>query len=93
MENGLEVKDITIHKESEARRRYILVRNPKEAERDKKKRSDIIEEVKQRLEELKQLEGEPHEKAACSLRAHTTYGRYIRQTKTGKLKLNKSKIK
>ncbi len=93
MENGLEIKDVTIHEDSEARRRYIVVRNPKECEYDKKKRDHIIEEVKKRLEELNQLEGEPHDKAACKLRAHSTYGRYIRQTKTGKLRLDKTKIR
>ncbi|HHY10918.1 MAG TPA: transposase, partial [Firmicutes bacterium] len=63
------------------------------AKRDAFKREDIVKETKRRLEELKQLDGEPHEKAACALRAHKVYGRYIRQTKTGKLRLNKAKIK
>ncbi len=34
----------------------------------------------------------PHEKAACALRSHKTFGKYIRQTKTGKLRLDKAKI-
>ena len=93
MENALEIKDIILGGDSEARRRYVLVRNPVEAKRDAFKREDIVKETKRRLEELKQLDGEPHEKAACALRAHKVYGRYIRQTKTGKLRLNKAKIK
>jgi len=93
LDNGLEIKDVTIGGDSEARRRYIITRNPKEVEYDRKRRNDIIKEVKKRLEELKQLAGEPHKKAACELRAHSTYGRYIRQTKTGKLCLNKAKIR
>lgn len=48
-------------------------------------------EARRRLE-LKQLEGEPHEKATCALRAHPVYGRYVRQTKRGKLRLNQAKI-
>jgi len=45
------------------------------------------------LDALKQLEGEPHEKAACALRSHAVFGRYIHQTKTGKLRLDREKIK
>ncbi len=93
MENGLEIKDIILGGDSEARRRYVLVRNSVEAKRDAFKREDIVKEAKRRLEELKQMDGEPHEKTACALIAHKVYGRYIRQTKTGKLRLNKAKIK
>jgi transposase len=46
-----------------------------------------------RLGELSQLDGEPHKKAACELRAHKVYGRYVRQTRTGKLRLNKAKCR
>lgn len=91
--NGLEIKDVTINGNSEARQRYIVVRNPEEAKYEQSRREDIIKEVKQRLDALNQLEGEPHKKGACQLRAHPTYGRYIRQTKTGKLRLDKAKIR
>ena len=93
MANGLEFKDITLGGDSEARRRYVLVRNPVEAKRDALKRADIVQETERRLETLKQLAGEPHEKAACALRTHDVFGRYIRQTPTGKLRLDKAKIK
>lgn len=92
LDNGLEIKESILGGDSEARRRYIIIRNPKEAIRDQKKREDILRDVERQLQELKQLDGEPHEKAACALRSHKVFGRYIRQTKTGKLKLNKAKI-
>ena len=92
LDNGLEIKESILGGDSEARRRYIIIRNPKEAIRDQKKREDILRDVECQLQELKQLDGEPHEKAACALRSHKVFGRYIRQTKTGKLKLNKAKI-
>lgn len=93
LENGLEVKDVIIGGDSEARRRFVLVRNPGEAKRDRMKREDIVKETQSRLDELRQLDGHPHEKAACELRTHSVYGRYVRQTKTGKLMLDKGKIK
>jgi hypothetical protein len=71
---------------------FNVALNPAEAERDRKKRDDIGAETVRRLDALKQLDGEPHEKAACALRSHPVFGRYIQQTKTGKLRLNREKI-
>lgn len=92
LDNGLKIKEVVVG-EGEARRRFIVAINPVEAERERKKREDIVREVERRLNELKQLDGEPHTKAACALRSHPVYGRYIRQTKGGKLRLNKAKIR
>lgn len=91
--SGLEIKDVIVNADSAARRRFILVRNPDEAKRDYLKREDIVENTERQLEKLTQLEGEPHKKAACELRAHPVYGFYLRQTKTGKLKLDRAKIR
>ena len=93
LDNGLKFKEITVGGDSEARRRFIVVFNPIEAERDRKKRDDIVAEATRRLDALTQLEGEPHEKAACALRSHSVFGRYIHQTKTGRLRLDREKIK
>lgn len=93
LDNGLKFKEVIVGGDSEARRRFIVVLNPVEAERDRKKRDDIVAEVTKCLDEMKQLEGKPHEKAACALRSHKVFGRYIRQTKAGELRLNRQKIK
>jgi transposase len=93
LEDGLEIKEVILGGDSAVRRRFVVVHNPEEAERDRAGREEIVAEVERQLEALKQLEGEPHEKRACELRAHRVYGRYIRQTPTGKLRLNKGKIR
>ncbi|MEA4882949.1 MAG: transposase [Clostridia bacterium] len=93
LDNGLEFREIIVGGDSEARRRFVVVLNPAEAERDRKKRDDIVAEATRRLDVLKQLEGEPHEKAACALRSHAVFGRYIHQTKTGRLRIDREKIK
>ncbi|MDD4663043.1 MAG: IS1634 family transposase [Caldisericia bacterium] len=89
----LEVKEVVIGGDSCARRRFVLIRNPEEATRDRKKREDILQETERRLALLNQLSGTPHQKAACALRSHKTYGRYIRQSKTGKLFIHQAKIR
>jgi len=93
LENGLEIKEVVVGGDSEARRRFVAVRNPEEAERDRLKREDIVAEVERRLGEISQLDGEPHRKATCELRAHKVYGRYVRQTRTGMLRLHKAKVR
>jgi hypothetical protein len=45
LENGLEIKDITLDADSTTARRYIIIRNPDEAKRDKLKRDDIVRET------------------------------------------------
>lgn len=87
---NLQVKDIG---DGEARKRYVLVHNPKEAERDRLRRKELIERLEAELEGLKQLSNQAHTKAACRLRTHPTYGKYLRQLKDGTLKLDKQAIR
>lgn len=55
LDNGLEIKESIVGGDSQARRRFIIIRNPEEAARDRKKRKDILQEVQHRIDELKQL--------------------------------------
>ena len=91
--NGLQCKEVTVGGDSEARRRFVVVKNPFEAERDRKKRADIVAEVEKRLAELARETGKPHTKAACALRSHEVFGRYVRQDASGSLILDAKKIK
>jgi transposase len=93
LENGLEIKEVVVGGDSVARQRFIVMFNPQEAEHDKETREDILRDVVSRLEALKQMEGEPHKKAACALRSHPVYGKYIRQGKGGTLHINRARVK
>jgi len=90
--SGLRVKEVSINEGSVAQRRFVIVHNPEQERFDKERRDDIVAETERRLAELGDLKGKAHTKAACALRAHSTYGRYVRQTKTGKLAINRGKI-
>lgn len=89
---GLAIKEVTVG-EGPTRQRFVVVRSREEAEHDRARREDIVREVERRLGELAPLDGAPHRKAVCELRAHPTYGRYVQQVETGKLKLNREKIR
>ena len=90
--SGLRVKEVTIQQNSVAARRFVIVHNPEQERFDRERRDDIVRETERRLTELGELAGKAHTKATCALRAHPTYGRYVRQTKTGKLAIDRGKI-
>ncbi|QZT34505.1 IS1634 family transposase [Caldalkalibacillus thermarum TA2.A1] len=89
---NLHVKEIIVG-DGEARKRYVLVYNPKEAERQREERKKLLEKLQAELDGLKQLSHEVHSKAACRLRSHPSYGKYLRQLKDGTLRLNKQAIR
>ncbi|MDA8346856.1 MAG: IS1634 family transposase [Thermaerobacter sp.] len=89
--DNIEIKEIIVG-EGERRERYILVRNPKEAVRDKMKREDILRVLAEELAAIKELP-QGHQRGACELLSHSAYGHYlILEPKTGKVRLNKERI-
>jgi len=89
---NLEVKEIVVG-DGEKRVRYVLVRNPLEAERDREKRGAILGRVNEELRRIGDLKGEPHTKACCALIAHPTLGRYVKTDKKGQPRLDQGKVK
>lgn len=92
VKDNLEVKEIIVG-DGEKRIRYILVRNPKEAEKDKAHREEVLAKIQEELKVIGDLKGEPHTKACCNLIAHKTYGRYLRTDKKGQPYIDKAKLK
>lgn len=85
--DNLEVKEIVVGG-GEARERYILVRNPQEAQRDKAKREAIIKELEEQLPKIRSKA-----RAVCELMAHPVYGRYLKLDSHGLPKIDRGKIK
>ena len=88
---NLRVKEVIVDK-GERRRRYVVCHNPQEQERQRKHREHVVLELEAELASLEVDEGE-HSKRVCELLSNRRYGRYIRKTKTGKLRINKAKIR
>jgi transposase len=86
---NLEVKEVTVG-EGERRRRFVIVYNPDEAERDKHNREVILKKTEEVIHALK---GPEHTRRVCELLTHKTMGRYIRQQKNGVLKIDRAKAK
>jgi len=92
LENGLEIKDVLIDEGKATERRFIIVKNPEAAARERLIRAQIVETTTKKLEELSQYTGKAHTKAACALRSHPAYGRYITQDEKGVLSLDRERI-
>ena len=94
--DNLEVKEVGLPSEAEAavatkRRRYILCRNPEEAKRQKAQRAEILRLLDAELEAL-EGRGAVHPKAACALMASRRFGPYLKQLKSGRLRIDRTKV-
>ena len=97
--DNLRVKDVRLG-DGDNQKRFVVCHNPAEAERDKAERDAQIA----RLEaELARIEAgrrkaktdkarEAHTRAECALRDHPTLSRYLRQTGSGRLLIDRRKV-
>ena len=90
IQENLQAKEVVVG-EGVGRRRYVLCYNPKQAEREHAHREGLVA----KLEE--ELAGHPLADAnaqwAVDLRASRRFGRYLRVTKGGLLKLDRQAVK
>lgn len=93
VQDNVEVKEVIVGGDGEGRERYILVRNPQRAKRDLAKREDILAALRTELDAIGELTGGAHPKAVCALLSHRAYGRYLKQTKAGQLRIDTAKVK
>ena len=98
--DNLRVKEVRVG-EGDAAKRFIVCHNPGEADRDKQTRDDTITRLQAELARIAAARAKAksakanaaHHRAECALRDHVTLGRYVRQTKTGRLQVDRAKIK
>ncbi len=89
--HNVEVKELVVG-DGEARKRYILVRNPEQQKKDEHEREGLIERIQAELDAIKTLDKSEHSKAVCRLVSHPTYGRYLKLGKGGWPRLDKAKL-
>lgn len=92
VKENLEVKEVIVGK-GERRRRFVLVYNPEQAKKDKATRERTLKRIREALSALGDQRGKAHKKAVCALMAHRTLGRYVKQKKTGTLKIDWAKVR
>jgi Transposase DDE domain len=98
--DNLRVKEVRVG-EGDAAKRFIICHNPAEADRERTQRDETIHRLQAELERIETQRSkaksanarEVHTRTECALRDHPALGRYLRQTKTGRLLLDRAKIK
>jgi len=85
----LQVKQVHVG-EGTGRRRYVIAYNPQQAEADRITREKNLERLRC---ELEALNGKRRKKPECRLLLHPSRGRYVKELKSGKFKIDLAKVK
>lgn len=100
--DNLRVKEVRL--DDETAKRWIVCHNPFEAERDQAKRQAALARIEAELERIRQGrerdakkknrkgDEDAHRLAECALRDHPSLGRWVRQTATGRLVIDRAKV-
>jgi transposase len=87
--DNLHIKEVFAG-EGTGQRRYVIAYNPQQAELDRINREQILERLSC---ELQVLNRKNKTKAQCKLMLHRSMGRYVKELKSGKLKIDAGKVK
>jgi hypothetical protein len=98
--DNLRVKEVRVG-EPDAAKRFVVCHNPYEAERDRSQRAETVGRLEAELDRLeaqrKRAQGpkatEAHLRGECALRDHPSLGRYLRQLRSGRLRIDRARIR
>jgi len=90
---NMRVKEVVVG-DGERRRRYVVCHNPAEAERQRRHRERLLELLAGELATLKAPKpGEDHSKRTCELLTSERFGRYLRKTRRGHLRIDRTAVR
>jgi transposase len=92
IKGNLHIKEVFVG-EGSGRRRFVIAYNPEQAEHDKHVREKNLERINAELETLGKQSGKTMLKSKYALLAHRSMGRYLKELKSGCLKIDKAKVK
>ncbi len=87
--DNLHIKEVFIG-DGTGRKRYVIAYNPQQAELDRINREQILDRLSC---ELQVLNKKKTSRAQCNIMLHRSMGRYVKELKSGKLKIDKAKVK
>jgi hypothetical protein len=88
---NLRVKEVIVG-DGERRQRYVVCHNPDEEKRQRQHRTKLLAALETELTPMQNRPDGTHSKRACELLASARYGRYLRETSTGKLRIDRGAI-
>lgn len=89
--DNLRVKEVIVG-DGERRRRYVVAHNPDEVTRQRAHRERLLTELESELATMKPTADGKHSKRACELLTSARVGRFLRQTSTGKLCIDRAAV-
>jgi transposase len=89
---NLRVKEVVID-DGTMRDRFVICHNPEEAKRDKQVREQLLTQIQEQIADTDQLPAAERHKLYGKLSAKRGYKRFLRQTKTGKLRIDRAAVK
>ena len=91
--DNLEVKEVSVENDP---RRFVVVNNPQEAKRSQALRGKLLGRLEAEVERLNtslaKRDGR-HSKAVCALKSHRSMGRYVKELKSGELRIDRAAVK
>src|SRR3954465_10570459 len=96
---NLRVKEVRVG-DGDGAKRFVVCHNPAEAERDRTQREQTITRLEAELDRIAAAHAKARttkataapRRAECALRDHPALGRYLRQTPTGRLRIDRAKV-
>jgi len=92
VQDNLHVKEVFAGK-CTGRRRYVIAYNPEQAEVDRINREKTLERLGCDLDAVNKPKRRKSSKAQCNVLLNKSMGRYVKELKSGKLKIDKAKVK
>lgn len=92
IKKNLHIKEVYVGEDS-GRRRFVVAYNPEQAEHDKHVHERNLERINAELAAMDKLPKKSFLKAKYALLAHRSMGRFLKELKSGKLKVDKAKVR
>lgn len=92
IKGNLHIKEVYAG-EGSGRRRFVVAYNPDQAEHDKHVRERNLKRIEAELEAMGRMSQKAFLKAKYALLAHRSMGRYLKELKSGRLKIDKAKVR
>jgi hypothetical protein len=89
---NLRVKEVVID-DGTMRDRFVICHNPEEAKRDQQVREQLLTQIQDAIAGSDELPAAERHKLYGKLSAKRGYKRFLRQTKTGKLRIDRAAVK
>jgi transposase len=96
--DNLEVKEVVVE-EGSLKRRFVVVRNPDQAVRDREVREAQLKRLEEEIARLnaqrakRRSAPKTYTRAVCALKSDPALGRYVRELKSGQLRIDRAAVR